>query len=81
MVLIWYNVVNYGLQRYFSFRPLTGIMVLILAKDLKGYKNLMKRFRPLTGIMVLISITLTNTAIFSHGSFRPLTGIMVLINY
>ena len=38
------------------FRPLTGIMVLIIRLLTRLFKEELECFRPLTGIMVLISI-------------------------
>ena len=62
----------------YCFRPLTGIMVLIMSYDDYVCNDYDGCFRPLTGIMVLItkSQQLSRT---TKGGFRPLTGIMVLI--
>ena len=60
-----------------SFRPLTGIMVLISPSE-NDYILLPESFRPLTGIMVLISLCYASRY-NEIASFRPLTGIMVLI--
>ena len=65
---------------YLYFRPLAGIMVLILCTfhDTDFPTN---NFRPLAGIMVLISGQLLYIRKTSIRYFRPLAGIMVLIHF
>ena len=60
-----------------SFRPLTGIMVLIVI-NLLLWIDFVRCFRPLTGIMVLIAKKMQESLGIPK-CFRPLTGIMVLI--
>ena len=43
-----------------SFRPLAGIMVLILDNEDNILQSAASRFRPLAGIMVLILFALVN---------------------
>ena len=62
-----------------SFRPLTGIMVLINNKQEAAIRMAKECFRPLTGIMVLILTLVVVVVSFLLLRFRPLTGIMVLI--
>ena len=55
MVLIGLTTATNGPSGQLSFRPLTGIMVLI-NMNLTNVLIITFSFRPLTGIMVLISI-------------------------
>ena len=62
------------------FRPLAGIMVLIVMHILIMLLRHIKRFRPLAGIMVLIHWGESQQrSISGSWGFRPLAGIMVLI--
>ena len=60
-----------------SFRPLTGIMVLI---DLQNYykDKVYVRFRPLTGIMVLIDYKALKEEIMKFFVSVPLRGLWFL---
>ena len=61
------------------FRPLTGIMVLIVKPTEKQYTALQQVSVPLRGLWFL-SIPTTTLSSTKTTSFRPLTGIMVLID-
>ena len=54
MVLIKTIITKVGMKCFHGFRPLTGIMVLIVSDKSLEICDLKYGFRPLTGIMVLI---------------------------
>ena len=62
-----------------GFRPLAGIMVLIVRYIFWESRFNRSRFRPLAGIMVLIVVCAKSGKAINAKSFRPLAGIMVLI--
>ena len=68
-------------RRYPSFRPLTGIVVLIDKLRAKLLANTVAGFRPLPGIVVLIITGTADDYKKDKKSFRPLTGIVVLISF
>ena len=74
---------NVTMERYFlgnrSFRPLAGIMVLIIFAVASITASTITSFRPLAGIMVLIKEVNRMIEFVEECSFRPLAGIMVLI--
>ena len=79
MVLIGMILYAYCKEQL-RFRPLAGIMVLIVIADLLALSLTEGRFRPLAGIMVLIELQAFSIMRLSGlKSFRPLAGIMVLI--
>ena len=61
-----------------SFRPLTGIMVLIAIDSRSNWIGNLLCFRPLTGIMVLICTDDTLDIIFALDVSVPLRGLWFL---
>ena len=81
---LWFLSVSYvheqNGQTYSCFRPLAGIMVLIIIASMIVLKKLHGVVSvPLRGLWFLSLIRDKNSIVYLSECFRPLAGIMVLI--